>query len=208
MTIKFPGLLPVGLGRDHRCLSDGGERFDDAGVGVERLIGDQHAGRHVGQEFIGTDEIVSLAASQVKIEWIAEGIHQRVDLGAQSPARSSDGLVLAVFFGRRHCVDEPARWCCRSSRIHCPYPWQVVGKPAPDASFSPPAEAAVDVFPVAEAFRQVPPWHARPVTIQDRLDKQPIVGRGDTDGAWLARQIVLDPIPLVIAEGVSAPVSS
>jgi hypothetical protein len=73
----------------------------------------------------------------------------------------------------------------------------------PDASFSPSAEAAVDVFPVAEAFRQVPPWHARPVTIQDRLDKQPIVGRGDTDGAWLARQIVLDPIPLVIAEGVS-----
>jgi hypothetical protein len=41
---------------------------------------------------------VRFTASEMKTHRIAKGIHQRVDLGAQSPARPSDRLVVAVFF--------------------------------------------------------------------------------------------------------------
>jgi hypothetical protein len=33
-VIEFPGLLPIGLRRDHRGLSGGGERLDYPRVGV------------------------------------------------------------------------------------------------------------------------------------------------------------------------------
>jgi hypothetical protein len=41
---------------------------------------------------------MDLAAGQMKAGWIAERIDPRVDLGAQSAARTADRLVLAVFF--------------------------------------------------------------------------------------------------------------
>ena len=67
-------------------------------LGIERLVGDQRVGLHRGQQLIGTDEIVRLAAGQGEADRIAERIDQRVDLGAQSAARAADRLVLAGFF--------------------------------------------------------------------------------------------------------------
>ena len=98
MAIEFPGLLPIGLRWDHHLLSGGRQRLDDAFVGVECLVGDQRIGRHVGQEFIGADEIVGLATGQTEIDGIAERIDQSMDLGAQSAARSPDRLILTIFF--------------------------------------------------------------------------------------------------------------
>jgi hypothetical protein len=42
------------------------------------------------------------------------------------------------------------------------------------------------------------------VTIEDRLDEQPVVARGHADRAFPARQQVLDPVPLVITQAVAA----
>jgi len=98
MAIEFPGLLPIGLRWDHRLLSSGGQRFDDTFVGIEGLVGDQCISLHVGQEFVGSDEIVGLATGQTKADWIAERIDQRVYLCAQSASRSPDRLILAIFF--------------------------------------------------------------------------------------------------------------
>lgn len=98
MAIQFPGLLPIGLGWDHRLLSGGHQRLDDTFVGVVGLVGDQRIGFEFGQEFIGTDEIMGLAAGQTKSSWITERIDPRMDLGAQSAARPPDRLVLAIFF--------------------------------------------------------------------------------------------------------------
>ena len=98
VAIEFSGLLSIGFRRNHRFLPRRGERLDDALVDIEGLVGDQHIGRHVGQEFIRADEIVSLATRQMKANRIAERIHQGVDFGAQSSARPSDRLVRADFF--------------------------------------------------------------------------------------------------------------
>jgi len=59
------------------------------------------------------------------------------------------------------------------------------------------------IFPVTEPFREVTPWDAGTVTIQHRLDKQPIVRRGHADRECTARQSVLDSIPLVVVQGAS-----
>jgi hypothetical protein len=47
---------------------------------------------------VGADQVVSLATREKEIDRIAERIDDRMDLGAQSASRTTDRLVLAVFF--------------------------------------------------------------------------------------------------------------
>jgi hypothetical protein len=72
-----------------------------------------------GQQVVRPLQVVCLAAGQEEVERVAQRVDPGVDLGAQSAARASDGLVLTVFFWRRHYADGRARRCCRSSRIRC-----------------------------------------------------------------------------------------
>jgi hypothetical protein len=89
---------PIGPGRDHRGLASRRQRFEDARVGVERLVSDQCIGLDRGEQVVSPDQVVCLAASQEEAEWVAERVDQCVDLGAQSAARAPDRLVLAGFF--------------------------------------------------------------------------------------------------------------
>jgi hypothetical protein len=88
----------VGSRRDHRGLAGGRQRLTDARVGVERLVGDQRIGLHRGQQVVRPLRVVCLAAGQEEVERVAQRVDQGVDLGAQSAARASDGLVLTSFF--------------------------------------------------------------------------------------------------------------
>ena len=74
----------------------------------------------------------------------------------------------------------------------------------PDSGFGPSAEALVHVLPVAEAFRQIAPGNACPVAIEHRFEKQAVVGCRHSDRTLPPRQQVLDPVPLVIAQSVTA----
>jgi hypothetical protein len=47
---------------------------------------------------ISAHQVMGLATGQEEVDRIAERIGQGMDLGAQSAARASDRLVLAVFF--------------------------------------------------------------------------------------------------------------
>jgi len=47
---------------------------------------------------VGPLQVVCLAAGQEEVERVAQRVDQGVDLGTQSAARASDGLVLTVFF--------------------------------------------------------------------------------------------------------------
>jgi hypothetical protein len=47
---------------------------------------------------ICANQVVSRAAGEVKADRIPERVNHGMDLGAQSPARTSDRLVFAVFF--------------------------------------------------------------------------------------------------------------
>jgi hypothetical protein len=48
---------------------------------------------------IGADKVMGVATGEVKADRIAEGIHHGMDFGAQSAARTPDGLVFTGFLG-------------------------------------------------------------------------------------------------------------
>jgi hypothetical protein len=106
---QMPGLVEVfvkgarcrpGLPRwDHGCLAGLGQRFEHALVGIERFVGHERLGLKVGQQGIGSSQIVLLTAGEMKAGRIAERIHQRVDLGGQPALAAADGLILAQFLG-------------------------------------------------------------------------------------------------------------
>jgi len=62
----------------------------------------------------------------------------------------------------------------------------------------------VDLLPVAVALGQVAPGNAGAVTVEHRLHEQPVVLGRHPDVAFTARQQVLDPIPLVVAQAIAA----
>lgn len=45
-------------------LAGGGERLENALVGIEAVVGDQQLGLHIGQEVARTNEVVRLAGGQ------------------------------------------------------------------------------------------------------------------------------------------------
>jgi hypothetical protein len=57
------------------------------------LVGNQRLGRHVGQQVIGADKIMRLAARQMKANRVAKCIDEGMDLGTQAAARAADGLA-------------------------------------------------------------------------------------------------------------------
>src|SRR5215212_990404 len=153
---------------------------------------------------ISADQIMRLAAAQMEAERVAQCIDQGMDLGAQATTRPPDRLVLAGFFGRRRCAGGRARWCCRSWRIRCRPRSRGVRRRVATPRVGPAAEAPMHLHTITEALGQVAPGYASPVAIEHRLDKQPIVRRRDPDPAWLPRQQMLDPLPLVVTQAITA----
>jgi hypothetical protein len=82
VTVEFPWLLTIGLRRDHRSLSRSSLWLDYSPVGIEGLIGDQHIGLHIWQEFVSPHKVMGSATGQMKTNRIAERINQGVDFGA------------------------------------------------------------------------------------------------------------------------------
>ena len=98
LTVVLARRGPVRPWRDHRGLTSGRQRLDHARVRVAGLVGDQRGGLHVGQQAVGPNQVVCLAAGQEEADRVAQRVDQGVDLGAQSAARASDCLILASFF--------------------------------------------------------------------------------------------------------------
>jgi hypothetical protein len=63
----------------------------------------------------------------------------------------------------------------------------------------PPTKALMDDLPIAETLREIAPWNAGSISVQDGLDEQSVIRRRAADMAFAARQKILDPIPLVVA---------
>jgi len=88
--IKFSVIVarrgPVDSRRDHRGLASGRQRLKYASIGVERLVGDQSIGLPRGQQVVGPDQVVCLAAGQEEADRVAQRVDQGVYLGAQSAA--------------------------------------------------------------------------------------------------------------------------
>jgi len=98
VAVKCGWVLAVRARWNDRLLASLGQWLAHAFVSIERLIRDQPIRRDVRQEMIRADQVVRLAAGQMKPDRVAQRIGQGMDLGAQSAAGSSDGLVLVGFF--------------------------------------------------------------------------------------------------------------
>ena len=76
--------------------------------------------------------------------------------------------------------------------------------PLENAVLGPSVEALIDDLPAAEALGQIAPGEARAKPEQNGFDEQAIVLGRAAHMAFAARQNVLDPIPLVVAQRVSS----
>ena len=86
MTVIVARWGPVGSRRAHRGLARLRQRLKYACIGVERLVADQGIGLHRGQQVVGPDQVVCLAAGQEESDRVAQRVDQGVYLGAQSAA--------------------------------------------------------------------------------------------------------------------------
>jgi len=84
------------VGRNHRDDFPVGKDCQEA-IGVICLVADQSRWISIGEQRLCTSEIVGLAWRQHQLDRIAQCIDERVNLGAQSAARSADRLR-AIFF--------------------------------------------------------------------------------------------------------------
>jgi hypothetical protein len=81
---------------------------------------------------------------------------------------------------------------------------QMLKDAVPDTGFGPAGKATVHVFEVPEALRQVAPGDTGAIAVEHSIDKQTVVRSGHANRTGPTRQQVLDPVPLIIAESVSA----
>ena len=106
---QMPGLVEVcvkgarcraGFTRgDDRRLTGFGQRREHALVRIERLVGNERLGLQRGQQRIRSGQVVLLTTGEMKASWIAECIHQGVDLGGQPALAAPDRLVRPSFLG-------------------------------------------------------------------------------------------------------------
>ena len=89
----------VALRRDDGDLIGGGKRFDHAGIGIERLVGDHDVGDDQRQKRVSTRQVMRLSRGEQEPDRVAERVDQRVDLRAQPAFAAPDRFVCAVFFG-------------------------------------------------------------------------------------------------------------
>ena len=67
-------------------------------AGIRAFDTAPHYGVGLSEQRIGAFQIMGFARGQKEGEWIAQGVNQRVDFGAQPAVAGPDRLVPAVFF--------------------------------------------------------------------------------------------------------------
>jgi hypothetical protein len=78
----------------------------------------------------------------------------------------------------------------------------------PDTGFCPSAETAMDVLPVAEAFRKIAPRNPRAIPKDHGLDKQPVLRRRHLDMVDTPRQVLRNRPPLIVSQSVASHLSA
>ena len=98
-TVKGARCLSALARGDHRRLTSLGQRFEHPLVGIERLVGDERLSLKLWEQRIGSSQVMLLTSGEMKVDRIAECIHQGVDLGGPPALAATQGLVFASFLG-------------------------------------------------------------------------------------------------------------
>jgi hypothetical protein len=91
-------VFAIAPGWDHGSFSRCAKRVDHTLIGVVCFVCQQGLSLHTRQQRVGAFQIMGFAWSQKETEWIAQGVNQRVDFGAQPAVAGPDRLVCAAFF--------------------------------------------------------------------------------------------------------------
>jgi hypothetical protein len=122
-----------------------------------------------------------------------------MDFGAQPAFAAPDRLVFAGFF-----LAPALCWCARTIVLSImAYSLSASAASISNIFFHMPLFAQCENR-VAKTFRQVSPGHAGAITIENCFYKQPIVPGRCADVTLTSRQNILDPLPLIVAKGVTA----
>src|SRR3982751_5770246 len=76
---------------DDRRLAGLGQRLAHALVGIEGFVGDERLGLKLREQRIRSSQVMLLTVGEMEADWIAERIHQGVDLGGQPTPATADG---------------------------------------------------------------------------------------------------------------------
>ena len=144
-----------------------------------------------------------LARAEHHLDRIAEGIDERVNLGGHPP-RDRPMACAPCFFGRRRY----ARSAHDGGVDHHVFVVVIAGQepenPLENAALGPSVETLIDDLPVAKALGQIALGDAGAIPEENGFDEQPIVRRRSAHMAFTPRKSAFDPIPLVIAQGISS----
>ena len=88
--------------RDDRLHSLGSGRGDD-GIGVVSFVGNEVIAACGFDERGRLDDVVDVSRGQVEVGWIAETVHESVDLGGSASARASNTLIFGPPFPPAAC---------------------------------------------------------------------------------------------------------
>src|SRR5215472_18968180 len=81
---------------------------------------------------------------------------------------------------------------------------QMLQDPFPDAALGPPGKPRVNLDRIAESLRQIAPGYASAIPVEHGFDEQPVVTCRHPYPAFAARQQVLDTVPLVVTQAITA----
>src|SRR5215469_4252156 len=121
-----------------------------------------------------------------------------------SPPRDRPIAWSPFFFVRRRCAGGRARWWRRSSCIVVVITRQQLENALENAALRPPIEALVDDLPIAKTLREIAPRDTSSKSEENRFDEQSVVRRSPSHMAFAARQKILDPIPLIVAQPIAS----
>ncbi len=192
LRVELAGRCSVFLGRDHAGLSGGGQRPEDAIVGILGLVGDRQVGGHLRMQGIGSGQIVNLSGGQQEAQRVAEGVDQGMDLDAQ-PALAATHRLIVIFFGCAGAVlVGPHDDAVDHGVFVVGVTGEVLKQALPYPLLGPAAEPPVGVLPVPELLREVAPRNSGAVSVENGFDELAIISDSDTDIAGFSGKQVPD----------------
>lgn len=98
VLVVFAPLFAATLGRNHDAFARVVQWINDPFLGIVRFVGDDGGGWRVGQQGIGTFQIMRLPRRQVKSGRIAQSIDGGMDFRAQPAAAAPDRFSFGPLF--------------------------------------------------------------------------------------------------------------
>jgi hypothetical protein len=195
-------VLAIGFGRNDDAFAGFFERLDDTLVGIEAFVGDHDVGLVCGSKMSAPSRSQGLSGREREAGRLPKGSTIALILVLSPPLLRPIASSWPTFLGSGTVLmgahDGRIDHRVFVVGVLC----QMLEDTFPDTGLGPTGKARMNRLPVSKALQQVPPGHAGPVSIQNRLNKQSIVLGGHST-CPAPRQQTLDPLPFVVVQSIA-----